>query len=124
LEFDNGVRYGLDAVAEWNALVPGDGLVYTGTRRTPYMVSMFHELRCLDIIRSQIQTPAVDRDMRLAQHCMNYVRQMVLCRSDTYLEPYQYPSNIAPIETYVERKCLDWNAVYDAAASSQMERGL
>ncbi|KAH9839035.1 uncharacterized protein C8Q71DRAFT_490947 [Rhodofomes roseus] len=124
LEFDNGVRYGLDAVREWNTLVPGNGLVYmgAGAERKPYMVSMFHELRCLDFIRSQIIIPAADRDMQLAQHCLNYVRQMVLCRGDTYLDPYQYPSHIATIEPFVGRKCLDWNAVYEAAESNQRER--
>lgn len=122
LEFDDGFRYGLNATSEWSTLIPGEGIVHLGPQGTPHMISMFHELRCLDIIRSQIITPAAHRDLHLAQHCMNYIRQMVLCRGDTYLDPYQYPSHIATVDKFVGRKCLDWRAVYDAVESNQKEQ--
>lgn len=121
LEFDNGAWYGLDAVDEWASLVPGDGLVYLGSQHEPFMVSMFHELRCLDIIRGQLIVPRMARKLGIAHHCMNYLRQMVLCRGDTFIDPYQYPSSINPIQPNSPRRCVDWEAVYHATELNQQE---
>ena len=119
--FDSGLRYDLNASHAWGALVPGDGLVYLGSHREPFMVSMFHQLRCLDVMRDQLMKPLAQRDEQPARHCMNYIREMILCRGDTNLDPYQYPSNIHPVEPHPVRRCLDWNAVYRAVEDSQRE---
>ena len=52
--FDSGLRYYFNASHAWRSLVPGDGLVHLGAHREPFMVSMFHQLRCLDALRAQL----------------------------------------------------------------------
>lgn len=122
--FDAGLRrYTLNSSTEWAALVPGDGLVHLsdGEHEEPFMVSMLHQLRCLDVMRDQLTKPRAERTEQPARHCMNYIRQMILCRGDTHLDPYQYPSNIHPVESNPIRRCMDWRAVYDAVEQNQRE---
>ncbi|CDO70537.1 hypothetical protein BN946_scf184573.g5 [Trametes cinnabarina] len=120
-QFDLGLHYGFNASAAWGALVPGAGLVHLGPHREPFMVSMLHQLRCLDIMRDQLAKPRAQREEQPARHCMNYIRQMILCRGDTQLDPYQYPSNNKPVDANPIRRCLDWRAVYDAVDENQRE---
>ena len=119
--FDSGLRYDLNASQAWGALVPGEGLIHLGPHHEPFLVSMFHQLRCLDVMRDQLSKPRAQRDEQPARHCMNYIRQMILCRGDTHLDPYQYPSNIHPVEPHPVRRCLDWRAVYEAVEKNQKE---
>ncbi|KAI0371485.1 hypothetical protein BV20DRAFT_1051511 [Pilatotrama ljubarskyi] len=53
--FEPTVHYQLnstEADAEWAALTPlNDGIVYAGSERQPYLLSIFHQLRCLDVLR-------------------------------------------------------------------------
>ncbi|KAH9915552.1 uncharacterized protein BXZ73DRAFT_54223 [Epithele typhae] len=121
LAFDAGLHYDLNASAAWAALVPGDGLVHLGPAREPFLVSMLHQLRCLDVIRDQLAKPLAARTEQPARHCINYVRQMILCRSGLELDAYQYPSNIKPVEPHPERRCLDWRKVYEAVEENQRE---
>ncbi|KAI0354434.1 hypothetical protein OH77DRAFT_1521711 [Trametes cingulata] len=120
-QFDNGLHYDFNASAAWGALVPGDGLIHLGPHREPFMVSMLHQLRCLDIMRDQLTKPLAERTEQPARHCMNYIRQMILCRGDTHLDPYQYSSNIRPVDPNPIRRCLDWRAVYRAVEENQRE---
>ncbi|OCH85539.1 hypothetical protein OBBRIDRAFT_891123 [Obba rivulosa] len=107
--------YWSDSAEEWAALVPGNGTVHVGARREPFRVSMFHQLQCLDTIRRQLVLPKPRRNMQRARHCMNYLRQMALCRGDTFLDPYEYLSKVRPLARHAERRCLDWRVLYDAA---------
>ncbi|KAF7792948.1 hypothetical protein EIP86_004051 [Pleurotus ostreatoroseus] len=106
----------VDGVAEWAAMIPGDGLVYLGEHKRPFTISMFHQLRCLDIIRADLvreRSGDADLPSALTRHCLNYMRQIVLCRGDTYLESFQYPNNKDPIDKEALYECRDWEAVYD-----------
>ncbi|KAK7032902.1 hypothetical protein R3P38DRAFT_2919614 [Favolaschia claudopus] len=117
------VRYQLetdDGAAEWSASLPGDGIIYLGECR-PYTIGMFHQIRCLDILRkalvgvqsrnTSIQHDPENRD--IARHCMGYLRQMVLCRSRSYIDPVLgYPQPNAHPDT---DQCRDWTAVYQEA---------
>ncbi|PBK82903.1 hypothetical protein ARMGADRAFT_1170852 [Armillaria gallica] len=129
MAFEDSVHYsihGAVAKAEWDSLVPGDGLIYLGEQASerPFMISMFHELRCLGIIREGLlarwkdidnplppeETPAVIR------HCLNYLRQMIICRCDIVVESLmEMPSTGYP-DLYL---CKDWSAVYDEAVKNQ-----
>ena len=79
---------------EWNTTLPAEGaVVFLGPHRRPFTVSVFHQLRCLNIVRMAILQvhQGVLLGSRgdggeLVNHCMNYLRQMVLCRTDTTLE--------------------------------------
>ncbi|KAF9809789.1 hypothetical protein IEO21_07264 [Rhodonia placenta] len=113
-------------IAEWAALVPGNGLVHLGPHRAPYTVAMLHELRCLDIVRDAMvhglrNGNMTDAQVGLGRHCLNYLRQMVLCRGDLQLEPFLAPSHYKPIDLYGMYVCRDWGAVYREVEQNQQE---
>ncbi|KAJ7510319.1 hypothetical protein B0H11DRAFT_1846133 [Mycena galericulata] len=117
------VRYQLeteDGAAEWSASFPGNGMVYLGEQCRPFSISMFHQIRCLDHLRTafvdvrshnaSIFPRDVIEDGDLTQHCLNYLRQMVFCRSHSYLDPVLgHPIPNAHPDT---DQCRDWSAVY------------
>lgn len=126
MAFDNPKHYRLDTLdgaAEWSSLVPNDGLIYLGPYRQPYSISMLHQLRCLDIIRNEtIRDPGdTSKPTALARHCLNYLRQMVMCRGDLELESFQFASNKNPINLHGVYECKDWEAVYAEVRRNQKE---
>ncbi|KAJ7107816.1 hypothetical protein C8R44DRAFT_804260 [Mycena epipterygia] len=89
---------GSQADAQWEALIPASGgLVRVGPQNELFMVSMYHQLKCLDIIRRDYVAGLNGKNGTdlLTRHCLNYIRQMVLCHGDRRLET-----------------CGDWTQVY------------
>ncbi|KXN87295.1 hypothetical protein AN958_00156 [Leucoagaricus sp. SymC.cos] len=79
-------------------------------------------MRCLNIIRktlAQYYADASDnaqiQNPRLAQHCMNFLRQMILCRSNSRLESVRASKGNHVTSWEVTHTCQDWTAVYEAA---------
>lgn len=114
---------------EWNRLIPGDGAVYLKSsqseRTMEYTVSIYHQLRCLDIIRRNIveverrkhHEPEFNAITPATQHCINYLREMVLCRGDLDLETIAgLPKSDVILYQY---QCWDWEAVYSAVKNNQ-----
>ena len=117
-------RYALstpEGIAEWQALVPYNGTVHLGPRARPFTIAMFHQLQCLDVIRSAMVLPIPSGDVQgrnVRDHCLNYMRQMVLCHAHTDVESVR--TDVTPRITDLTRsvyRCRDWRVLYD-----QMER--
>ena len=120
------MHYSLDTdlgVAEWNATLPSGGaVIYLGPDGCPFTVSMFHQLRCLDIIRDVVVEYYLDSTLdalpskrEIVQHCMNYLRQTVMCRGNLHIETVRAPSGPTVTVSAVTHSCKDWTAVYEAA---------
>ncbi|CAL1697314.1 unnamed protein product [Somion occarium] len=129
---EDSVHYSIDTpigIGEWNATLPSGGvLLRLGTTFEPFTLSMFHQLRCLNIVREVIvdlyadDTPdAKTTKPELARHCMNYIRQMVLCRADMRLESVRAPKGHQMTVSDVTHTCRDWTTVYDAAERNYRE---
>lgn len=78
-------------IAEWSMLMPSGGHLVRqwGKNETQaYTLAMLHQLRCLDILRDDYvsRTPS-----RWRKHCLNYIRQTLLCFADTHLEYFNAP---------------------------------
>ncbi|KAF9077052.1 hypothetical protein BDP27DRAFT_1357793 [Rhodocollybia butyracea] len=112
------------ADAEWAQLFPGDGMIHLGEHGRPFSLSLFHQLRCLDIVRRETErmgntqkgggefTPTT-----LVAHCVNYVRQMVLCRGNRFLDPVV---GVPTLHVLHERtRCRDWEKVYSEVEKLQ-----
>ncbi|PIL37559.1 hypothetical protein GSI_01253 [Ganoderma sinense ZZ0214-1] len=120
--FEPTVHYELNttaADAEWVALFPYDGIVRIGEDREPYTISMFHQLRCLDVIRRAYiaregLTP--EGPSAVSLHCLQYLRQMILCRRDLRLEPVIDTEGPHAVQPWGTMTCKDWTAVYAAQA--------
>ena len=118
---DHTVHYALAgdvADKEWAALLPSGGVVvHLGPANRPFTVSMFHQLRCLDTVRRAL---AVYKENGTeasapARHCLNYLRQMIMCRANTRLERatglYGAVHNVISEQDHI---CQDWRVVYNA----------
>ncbi len=132
LAHEDSVHYDLETdlgVAEWKATLPSGGaLLYLGPEHRPFTLSIFHQLRCLDIIRETIVDFYLDtspnatyKRPELVRHCMNYLRQAVLCRADLRLEHVRAPSGPKITVSEVTHTCRDWTAVYAAAEKNYAE---
>ncbi|TFY63036.1 hypothetical protein EVG20_g6489 [Dentipellis fragilis] len=80
--------YGPNSKAEWAALVPRNGTVRLGPHGRTFSIAMFHQLRCLDMIREAMVHMEVEIEERdpVVDHCVNYLRQIVLCHAHTAIE--------------------------------------
>lgn len=86
---------------------------------------MFHQFHCLDALRHAVlalhDPDAVHTEGahagKHAQHCLNYLRQTILCAADTTLEPFVNPG----IGIGVVHQCRDWTQVYEWAEANWEE---
>lgn len=119
LNVENSGHYqlnGTKADLEWSSLVPGDGIVYVGSDHQPFMPSVFHQLRCLDVLR-QAYVLQVGEEGALgaaSRHCLNYLRQMIMCRPNLRLEPVVDPFGPHAVDPWSPLTCKDWRSLYNA----------
>lgn len=132
---EDSVNYQLDTAEgalQWQALIPlGGGVVKLGPSSKKFRISMFHQLDCLDIIRRNILERHVDRTTPPSsetRYCLNYIRQMILCRSDTQLEPVRSEYGGKSVQPFVTHSnCRDWTTVYSELEKQRLKdygRGL
>lgn len=113
---EDTVHYQANASAEWASLFPAGsgGFVRLGPQNRLFGVSMFHQLHCLDKMRrAVIEPPPSEWESWHTQHCLNYVRQMLLCAASTRVEPVKRGSGFGKESLKVdglglEHKCRDW----------------
>ena len=119
LKFEASTRYGLDSDDEWRTIMPrGKGFVRLGPNALPFEVSLYHQIHCLEHLRRTfVDGLCLDDANSVAQHvhhCLNYLRQSIVCNADTTLEP----SYVLELENGrkvpaasgidVVHKCRDW----------------
>ncbi|KAF5348325.1 hypothetical protein D9756_010453 [Leucocoprinus leucothites] len=103
---DNSQHYfmrGSPADEEWKALAPPvdeDGEFSS--------IAMIHQLQCLAAIRQEYLYHATPE---VAQHCMEYIHQSILCSADTRLETVGFSKPPHVIGLPGEYVCKDWNAL-------------
>ncbi|KAM3446614.1 hypothetical protein MY3296_009501 [Beauveria thailandica] len=129
--------------ADWDGLLPENGGYWLD--QSPhnggwYGISMFHQLHCLQLMRMAIQTIAApDEEAATAMeprhehdpskvpfhhlgHCLDYMRQTVLCYADGTLEPPEPSDDGLGIEGYnITRHCKSSDAVYRLAEDSPIK---
>ncbi|EPQ55545.1 hypothetical protein GLOTRDRAFT_41489, partial [Gloeophyllum trabeum ATCC 11539] len=124
MRISNTVHYSLnvsEGAQEFSRLLPPSGhLIHLddanahGTTKN-YTVTLFHQLRCLDIIRREyVRTSDISRTpSTLTHHCMNYLRQTILCHPNLRLESARYPMGPKSTTTQIyDAVCNDWREVY------------
>jgi len=107
----------MKASAEWESIIPeGAGVVHLGHASRPYMVSMWHQIYCLNHIRNALVEG--DHDTAYTEHCFHYLRQGILCAADTTVEPLSNKElggghTWQPPPGNVTHTCRDWQQVYN-----------
>jgi len=120
MRYSATTRYQLDdmnSASEFAHLLPSGGHTVRvddedGPARV-YTVTLFHQLKCLDIIRQGYILPPLEDLPALAHHCLNYLHQTILCRPSLGIESTKNFRGGA-VRSY-ETVCNDWSAVYDEA---------
>ena len=78
-------------------------------------VAMFHQLHCVEKMRIFLDNP---NDTHVGfghqQHCMNYLRQTVLCKPSLLLEE-TINTNARVSHAGYDVVCRDWEAIYGEA---------
>lgn len=130
LTLENSRHYSLDdpnADAEFQSIYPGKslGFVHLGPERRFFGLSMYHQIHCLDSLRLAVLGVRPHGEHRLGQsgnahwemdhvhHCLNYLRQTILCAADLTLEPeVEEGSDDAGEGLGVTHVCKDWSMAY------------
>ncbi|KAH7913520.1 hypothetical protein BJ138DRAFT_1081399 [Hygrophoropsis aurantiaca] len=99
---------------EWGTLFPSDGFVSLGPNNRTFLLSAYHQFHCLDIIRVGYVVNGTHAAEHI-QHCLRYLRQTILCHSDTTLEvdiPQRSPMDGKLVHTGNGvgsiHRCRDW----------------
>ncbi|KAJ3742322.1 hypothetical protein DFH05DRAFT_1461447 [Lentinula detonsa] len=120
--FNETDHYDFFSTEEWRTLIPkGHGWVHLGSQRRPFAVTMYHQFHCLLSIRQALEDVILNQTSQYeaghsshTNHCFSYLRQGLLCKSDTTLEPTM-PVDLlgnkhgaAASGSGVLHKCMDW----------------
>ncbi|GBE89266.1 hypothetical protein SCP_1502740 [Sparassis crispa] len=104
---------GVPSDIEWfSSMSPGSGYVRLGPEDRMFVVTMFHELHCLRVLnlafgKARFATPAH------IKHCLNYLRQGILCAPDLTLEPGNFEEKDFEVERLgATHTCRDWSIVF------------
>ncbi|KLO16599.1 hypothetical protein SCHPADRAFT_822981, partial [Schizopora paradoxa] len=128
LRISSTAHYTLDDDDEWSRIIPPGPkghLVYIRDsadplKIRPYTVTLFHQLKCLDILRRQFNLlikESASQMRPLARHCMSYLRQIILCRPNIWLESTR-GSRATGSRAY-DIVCQDWTRVYEEAEANR-----
>ena len=93
--------------------VPKDLELY-GEPRYVLDLDVFHQLHCLNNILLAIAARVKEgkEPSSHVTHCLQYLRQMILCRADTTLEPVDPRLGPKAVQSAVTHTCRDWTRVY------------
>ncbi|KAJ7780712.1 hypothetical protein DFH07DRAFT_793165 [Mycena maculata] len=122
LTIEDSKAYGLSdfkSYADWRTtdLFPhGNGFVKLGPEARTFGIAMFHQMHCLQKIRHAIVQGDPGHHTR---HCLNLLRQTVLCASDTTLDPMTSETGTNGLG--IVHVCRDWQKVYDFVEENQFK---
>ena len=98
---------------EWLSIAsPSYGYVRLGPEDRTFVVSMYHVLHCLRMLnRAFSKLPGAT--VGHIKHCLNYIRQGILCQPDLTLEPGNFEDRDFSVERIGgTHMCRDWEHVY------------
>lgn len=121
-----------DAPHEWRSVYPGRnlGFIRLGPQKRFFGLSVYHQMHCIDTLREGLASKTMGgsghgnthgkraphdhaHDTAHWAHCLNYLRQTVLCAADLTLEPeIEEGSQNVGEGLYVTHVCRDWSKVH------------
>ncbi|KAJ7457319.1 hypothetical protein FB451DRAFT_1274572 [Mycena latifolia] len=100
----------------------GFGYVRLGPAHRAFAVAMFHQLHCVRLMRGALDRRYDDVARGHMHHCLNYIRQMILCDPDLTLEPPDVLDRDFEVQrTSAIHVCNDWSVMYADAAKNWEE---
>ncbi|KAJ7028059.1 hypothetical protein C8F04DRAFT_69278 [Mycena alexandri] len=110
---------GPDALEEWASSSPvGYGYLRLGSEHRAFDVAMFHETHCLHALRFYLGEYTVKLAPHF-QHCLNYLRQFILCSPNLTLEPPDVLTRDFETDRVgATHVCLNWEIMYAEMAEN------
>jgi Mycotoxin biosynthesis protein UstYa len=108
---DDTVHYdlrGSTADVEYLHLVPPVSFEDPEAEFSP--TAMIHQLQCLQVIQADYGASHVSE---MTQHCMEYLRQSILCSADTRLESVRFSHPPHVVSLPGEYECKDWSDILE-----------
>ncbi|KAK0233925.1 hypothetical protein IW262DRAFT_122738 [Armillaria fumosa] len=107
---------GLDSPEEWASTATyGFGYLRLGQEQRRFALSMWHQLHCLRLMRTALDGDYDQGVREHMQHCLTYLRPMILCNPDLTLESADVLTRNYEIKRVgATHVCKDWSKVYDA----------
>ncbi|EIW52495.1 uncharacterized protein TRAVEDRAFT_52939 [Trametes versicolor FP-101664 SS1] len=114
------VHYHPNNSREWSSMYPAgsEGFVRLGPQGRLFGVSMFRQLHCLDEMRrAMVEPPNTEQADSHVQHCLNHIRQMLLCASSVRLEAMKKDETLGENAEKIdglgfEHQCRDWSLLW------------
>ncbi|KAG2151241.1 uncharacterized protein EDB93DRAFT_307034 [Suillus bovinus] len=121
---EESVRFALDlpeSEIEWlSTSPPGTGHVVLGAENRSFFVAMFHQLHCLRLFRAALAGENVQEH---THHCLNYLRQWILCQADLTMEAGDFTTrDFEQDRVGATHVCRDWGKLYDSVAVNWEDR--
>lgn len=126
LDVENSVHYGTNnpqhVETDWEIRIDAHEWYKLGPRMHAYAAVMQHDLHCLDIFhRALVVTDSRSRFGHV-QHCLNYLRQVILCDPDLTLEDVDaLEVDHDLVRQGTTRVCRDWSAVWRESERAENE---
>ena len=108
--------------AEWRTILfyTDEGRIQLGEDRRAFIPAYFHQMHCLRGLQRSIMFPGSHDDVNFlkgpdehVQHCLNYLRQTLLCNPTDTLEKGDFmASTFAEGTLGSELVCEDWEALF------------
>ncbi|KAF8205915.1 hypothetical protein K438DRAFT_1715089 [Mycena galopus ATCC 62051] len=110
---------GSDALDEWaSSSSVGYGYVRLGPEYRGFALGMFHELHCLHVMRLVVGEHDADAVGHF-QHCLNYLRQFILCSPNLTLEPADVLTrDFETNRVGATHVCSDWSMAHNEVAEN------
>ncbi|KAJ7493680.1 hypothetical protein FB451DRAFT_1215116 [Mycena latifolia] len=97
----------------------GFGYVRLGSEKRAFAISMFHQLHCVRLLRAALAGRYDTYARGHMHHCLNYLRQMILCSPNLTLEPADVLSRDFEVDRIgATHVCSDWSTMYRDAAEN------
>ncbi|KAF4615776.1 hypothetical protein D9613_012369 [Agrocybe pediades] len=132
LEYLGGERTPIHSAKEWDMIYPpGKGFVKISG--SYYLMAMYHQMHCVNAFRRTVEEYREGSNITSSRekhliHCLEYLRQAVLCNADTSLEGPAGLRHTVGGETVhavtgggAIHECRDWTQVYDWVESNYEE---
>ncbi|PPR06719.1 hypothetical protein CVT24_013039 [Panaeolus cyanescens] len=116
---------------EWEAMFPHgkhtvqlyddrNGPLPAGMNSSTFTVSLLHQMRCLTLYQVEYRKPQGDpKDIDpIIRHCLNYLRQQILCHMNTRLESSRNFKGQS--KRGYALTCRDWTQVFEKAEENHL----
>lgn len=106
---------GPDALEEWaSSSAVGFGFVRLGPDHRAFVLAMFHETHCLHALRYYLGDSEFSPHV---QHCLNYLREFILCDPNLTLEPADVLTRDFETDPVgATHVCPNWETLYGEMA--------